>query len=200
MARTTVAALLTSLAFTGTSIASGTTTPPTTPSVSQLSLRCSSLPSTIKCNMEGKSKGLSQMYPIVSINVTDVEDCYTTCTNQFWNERCVGWPPPQARIVATFLTTLSMSITTQKIARAHSFGTGRAWSATVHALRLLQRQLSPLISLLTPNAMSKGAGIRKTSKNSKNPVPISVPRNHGAVASITLIATPGAAADHGFIC
>lgn len=91
MKQTKVAALLMSLSFTGASIASGATTPPTTPSVSQPSSGCISLPSTIKCSMEGKSKGLSQVYPIVSIDATDAEDCYTACTSQFWNERCVAW-------------------------------------------------------------------------------------------------------------
>lgn len=68
-----------------------TSTNPTTTSASGPISTCDSLPSNIHCNMEAKSKGLSQMYPIITVDAESLDDCYAACTNELYTERCVAW-------------------------------------------------------------------------------------------------------------
>ncbi|KAH6871423.1 hypothetical protein B0T10DRAFT_500565 [Thelonectria olida] len=102
------ATLLAGLAFMGTNAGlckkDTTTTAPTTTSASQPISTCDSLPSTIKCNMEAKSKGISQMYPIITIEAANAEDCYAACTHEFYTERCVAWVLRPAESTCTLLS------------------------------------------------------------------------------------------------
>ncbi|KAF7558181.1 hypothetical protein G7Z17_g79 [Cylindrodendrum hubeiense] len=87
------AALVAGLTFTFVSAGpcSLSATAATTTSTTQPDSSCTSLPSNIRCNMEGMSKGFSGMKPFSSSTGANADDCYEDCIDEERNDRCVAW-------------------------------------------------------------------------------------------------------------